>query len=311
MRDGQHNTPAERALNWIKANHQPGKGVRVHSGHAQSYPEVTGYIVPTLIEIEENEQASQLLQWLLRIQHADGAYGDPDEDRPHVFDTGQVLRGLLSGTRLPLSESTNLKLQRALGKTTEYLYGKMVEDGRQGFGTQYGVEGENPVSESVLLYVLPPLIEASRVLDLPHVAQAAQHCADFYVAQPYALQERTLTHFLAYELEALIDLGRKDVALSVLQQLQAEQQADGFVRGREGVKSCCSPGLVQLAICWMKVGNVEPALKALSWMEAHQEPSGGWRGSYGENASYFPDVELSWVPKYFLDACFLQQNLGF
>ena len=40
---------AARALSWIRANHLPGGGIRVESGHRYAYPEVTGYLVPTLL----------------------------------------------------------------------------------------------------------------------------------------------------------------------------------------------------------------------------------------------------------------------
>jgi malonyl-CoA O-methyltransferase len=107
---------------------------------------------------------------------------------------------------------------------------------------------------------------------------------------------------LAYELEALIDLGRAEIAMPVLERLRAEQRPDGAVPGTGGVQWVCAPGLAQLAVCWYKLGLWEPADLAMRWLEAHQESSGGFRGGYGENAWYFPDREPSWAAKFFLDA---------
>ena len=39
--------------------------------------------------------AQRSLDWLITIQRADGSFTDPDEGKPYLFDTGQVLRGLV------------------------------------------------------------------------------------------------------------------------------------------------------------------------------------------------------------------------
>src|SRR5262249_59965372 len=110
------------------------------------------------------------------------------------------------------------------------------------------------------------------------------------------------THFLAYELEALIDLGRPGHAVPVLERLRREQSEDGAVRGEGGASWVCSPGLAQLAICWYKLGEAESADRAVAWLEAHQQPSGGFLGCYGEGGTYFPTAGLSWAAKFYLDA---------
>lgn len=40
----------------------------------------------------------------------------------------------------------------------------------------------------------------------------------------------------------------------------------------------------------------------MKWLEAHQRPSGGFLGSVGRGASYFPDAEPAWGVKLYLDA---------
>jgi malonyl-CoA O-methyltransferase len=40
-----------------------------------------------------------------------------------------------------------------------------------------------------------------------------------------------------------------------------------------------------------------------------QNPSGGFFGSYGEGGRYFPAEEISWAPKYFIDAWLLRNGL--
>ncbi|MGH8584936.1 MAG: hypothetical protein ACREWE_01680 [Gammaproteobacteria bacterium] len=78
------------------------------SGWASSYPETTGYIVPTLIAyatLERNAEARRrartMLDWLVSIQLPSGGYQggcvDTDDRSPVTFNTGQILIGLAAG----------------------------------------------------------------------------------------------------------------------------------------------------------------------------------------------------------------------
>ena len=288
----RHSSFPARALKWIRAHENPTGGIRVHSGDADAYPEVTGYLVPTLLQYGERELATRLIRWLLCIQRADGSYPGPDDGKPYVFDTGQVLRGLLAAAEI------EPRAKNAARRAADYLCREMRDQGRGGFGNRYG----GTIPESVHLYVLPPLLQAADVFENPQYRLAAENCLEYYISHSDALRVGDLTHFLAYQLEALIDLGRADLAIPVLDELQKQQKNDGPVRGVGGAAWVCSPGLAQLAICWYKTGQWEAADKALAWVERHQQPGGGFLGSYGPRAGYFPNVEISWAAKFYLDA---------
>jgi len=285
-------TPAARALGWLRRSELATGGIRVHTAHANAYPEVTGYLIPTLLAYGERELARRCLQWLIAIQRAAGGFPDPDQGALRVFDTGQILRGLLAGLDLhPLARD-------AARRAADYVRDHMIEGGAGGFSAQYG--GEIP--ESVLLYVLPPLVDAAEILGDASYRTAAERCLDFYLRDPRCRRVDTLTHFLAYELEALIDLDRAEEARAVLEELERQQARDGSVRGVGGARWVCAPGLAQLAICWHKLDRPEPADRALAWLEARQRPSGGFFGSEGPGATYFANVEPSWAVKFYLDA---------
>jgi malonyl-CoA O-methyltransferase len=286
-----------RALGWIRRHESPGGGIFVDSSYREGYPEVTGYLVPTLLQYGERELATRLVRWLVSIQRGDGAFTDPNEGLPNVFDTGQVLRGLLAGTEI-VPQAVD-----AARRAADYLCAQMRDGGRGGFGPRYQngrYQGEIP--ETIHLYALPPLCHAATVFQDERYRTAAELCCAHYATHADALNLGTLTHYLAYELEALIDLGHADMAAPVLEKLRVEQRPDGAVPGTDGVQWVCAPGLAQLAVCWYKLGLPEPADRAVSWLEAHQELSGGFLGGYGEHAWYFPDREPSWAAKFFLDA---------
>jgi len=78
------------------------------TGWGASYPETTGYIVPTLIregrasqDAALLERARRILDWLVNIQMPSGAFrGGVTGDSagvPVTFNTGQILMGLAAG----------------------------------------------------------------------------------------------------------------------------------------------------------------------------------------------------------------------
>ncbi len=286
-----HLSPPAKALQWVQRHELPTGGVRVHSEHRCGYPEVTGYLVPTLLDYGERELARRLVHWLMCTQRADGGF-PCHNGTPYVFDTGQILRGLLAASDLVAGA---LDCAERAG---DYLCRQMPGEGREGFGNRYG--GVMP--ETVHLYVLPPLIAAAEKLHRPDFRSAAENCCRYYMHHPDFLKMTSLTHFQAYELEALIELNHAESARPTLDALQKLQAADGGLRGYQGVTWTCSTGLAQLAVCWYRMGDWEPADRGMLWLEQHQEPGGGFRGSYGAGAAYFPKEEISWAVKYYLDA---------
>lgn len=295
------NLPKTRAIEWIHAYENPKGGIYVSSGDYVSYPEVTGYLIPTLLDYSQKDLASRLAHWLVRTQRRDGSFPSPD-GFPHVFDTGQALRGLLAAVDfVPEARQSGKRAAR-------YLFDRMISDGAGGFDVDsvWVRRYHKSIPMSIHMYVLPVLRQAADIFQEPGYALAAANCVEYYVKSGGSLQVDTLTHFLAYELEALIDIGRDREAMPILQGLRRLQHDDGSIRGLGGVTWVCAPGMAQLACCWYKVGDRDPADKALRWLEEQQMPSGGFRGSYGENASYFPNVEIPWAAKFYLDAARLR-----
>lgn len=301
--DMRNLSPPRRAIEWLRANENPRGGIYADSSRAYVYPEVTGYVVPTLLQYGESELAIRLARWLLRVQRRDGSYASAIGES-NVFDTAQVLRGLLAvGDLLPGTLD-------ACRDAADYLYSRMVDGGSRGLAVNSAwiKRYSKTIPMSAHLYALPPLQRATKVLRKPEYRIAADRCVEYYLTHENALQISVLTHFLAYELEALIDLGRREAAIPALSVLRKLQRQDGSVRGMGGVTWICAPGLAQLAVCWYKVGDRTPADRAMNWLEEHQMPSGGFLGSYGSQATYFPDVEIPWAAKFYLDANLLREE---
>lgn len=87
----------KRALNWIRDNTIDGNGITVTSKERKIYPEVTGYYIPTLLQWGgERDLAISYANYLCGSQSESGAWYDSDGKDPYVFDSAQILKGLLA-----------------------------------------------------------------------------------------------------------------------------------------------------------------------------------------------------------------------
>ncbi|MEO7336046.1 MAG: hypothetical protein ABIV63_05625, partial [Caldimonas sp.] len=82
-------------------------GYSLRGGWRPSYPETSGYIATTFFRLARvrdasyGDRARRILGWLLRIQNDDGSFCNPRYGAEGiVFDTGQVLFGLVRGHEL-------------------------------------------------------------------------------------------------------------------------------------------------------------------------------------------------------------------
>lgn len=282
-----------KALNWIKNNTIPEQGIIVSSKRRVSYLEVTGYLTPTLIDAGEYNLAERYAEFLSYMQRPNGAFSGPD-GKEYVFDSGQALRGLVCA-----SQYWGRFKPFAL-KTADYIVSSIEEDGRM--PSIYGEE----IPEYVHVFILPALAETGKVFDKPEYLEAAKKSLVYYKNAPDVLNEYHLTHFLAYIIDGFIDMGESEFVRPVVKKIFSSQRKDGSIPAFPNVKWTCSTGIVQFAIIGYKLGIYEEADKAISYLCSIQNPSGGFYGSYGHGANYFPDEEISWANKFFIDAIHLK-----
>ncbi len=291
----------EAAVNWLVAHRIPESGIAITNSDPRPYPEVTGYLIPTLLRAGEIQLAITLADWLISIQSPDGGFHGTDGSE-HLFDTGQVLRGLLAVVGLVPGVETHIR------RAAEWLLGSCDEGGviRPFPGSAWSKIYSKRISENIHLYVLPPLLEAGRILDEHRYTECALKSLDYYLHKPDLLHFDFLTHFYGYVLEALVDLGRHDLARAGLEPVLQAQHPDGLIPAVPGAQWMCTPGSAQMAVVGYKLGLNEFANATMDRLLLFQMPSGGFLGSYGPGASYCANAEPSWACKYFLDACHLR-----
>lgn len=308
-----------KTLSWIVEHtiqEQCGKAIISDTRCSKGYPEVTGYYIPTLIRIGQRDLASDYVRWLLSIQKDDGSWYDTMDTSPYVFDTGQILKGLLA-IRHHWKDTTIL--DTAIRRGCDWILGQMQADGRIVTPNESAVGNKRICSEAIHLYCLSPLFEAAELMGVPEYSKAAAQSKAYYLKyyRNDISEWHILTHFYAYVMEALLDLGEVDLANTAMAKVAVYQRENGIVPAYPDVHWTCSTGLFQLALVWFRLGEADHANRAFDAAINLQNPSGGWYGSYaldpelGEDNDYFPDSEISWVVKYFFDALYYKNVMDF
>jgi malonyl-CoA O-methyltransferase len=302
FRPGAGNESAlNKAIQWVKANRIRGGGIAAHHRCDKATQEVTGYLIPSLLNAGEKQLAIDLAKWEASVQRPDGSFAAVYAD-PYTFDTAQVARGFLA-----VLEDVP-ELEPHLRRACDYVERQIDPAGKVQTPSldEWRLADGAIMSDYCNLYVLPPLLEAGRTLVEPKYVRAVERSLNYYTAKPdvadFKPESATFSHMFGYMMEALVDLGELSLARKGLAQAARVQRTDGSIPAYPGATWICSTGMAQLAIAWLKAGIADPALKAVSYLERIQHPSGGFYGSYGPGAIYFPAEEISWGVKFFIDA---------
>jgi malonyl-CoA O-methyltransferase len=299
----------DRAVAWVRANRLPGSGIRPHHKSSVETMEVTGYLIPTLKAVGETDLARELALWEASVQAPDGSFAAPGETVPYTFDSAQVIRGFLAMVdEVP-------SLEKNLRRACDWVAKQIRRDGRVTTPSfdAWKLDDGGTFTDYAHLYVLPPLAQAGEKLGVSAYSKAARKGMDYYRGKKdltdFKPEMGTLSHIFGYMMEALVEMGEDVLARKGLAQAAAIQRDNGAIPAFPGVEWVCSTGMAQLAVAWYKLGDRGPADRAMDYLVTLQNPSGGFFGSYGEGGRYFPAEEISWAPKYFIDAWLLRNGL--
>ncbi len=310
----------ERAWNWIRNNTIENKGIAVTSRRQLIYPEVTGYYIPSLLIWGERDLAVSYAKYLCGIQKQDGSWYDSEDKEPYVFDSAQILKGLIS-IREILPE-----VDECIIRGCDWILTNVQKDGRLITPSKdaWGND-DNFCSELIHIYCLTPLKDAGQIFNRKDYIEAVDKILAYYKRnrKEQILNFSLLSHFYAYVMEGLLDLGETDLVKEAMHNIESYQNLKGGIPGLRDVAWVCSTGMFQLALVWYKLGELEKGNRFFEYTCSLQNKSGGWFGSYpvskwktllGSNKQrpyYFPNEEISWANKYFLDALAYKEKLEF
>lgn len=297
-----------RALGWIEKYTVNNNGIAVESNQPDTiYPEVTGYYIPTLLKWGERQRAKNFADYLLTIQNEDGSWNEPSGQTSYTFDTGQILKGLWEFV------DKDEKYKTAFLKGCDWILTQQREDGSIATPdySWWALPFGKRVPESIHIYCLEPLKKAAAKYGIQKYNECVEKALNFYLAQDNLTDFDTLSHFHAYIIEGLIDIGEIERAQKAMGEVAKIQKKDGSVPAYAHVKFVCSTGLFQYAICWYKLGDKELGDKAFAYALSLQNESGGFFGTYGKKANYFEKGEIAWAVKYLLDALYYGQKCSY
>lgn len=314
LRQLDNTTIYKKAIQWIIDNSIDGEGITVSTSYRKSYPEVTGYYIPSLIKWGYQDLAKKYAKWLCKIQKEDGSWFDADDKNAYIFDSAQILKGLLS------SRDFLPEVEPFIIKGCEWILSRMNHEGRLITpSTEAWGNNRDMCDEIIHIYCLSPLYDAGKVYGKEEYIDKANKIKKFYLEtyREKIMNFSLLSHFYAYLMEALIDIGEIDMAKEAMSRIECFQEDNGIVPAYNNVHWICSTGLFQLALVWFRLGNINRGKRAFEYACKLQNPTGGWFGSYlnekysGEDNNYFPEEEISWANKYFLDALYYKEKLEF
>ena len=350
-----HRPHLEAALDWLSQAQDatPDDGfARGYSGvwHAHfrrrgwipSYPETTGYIIPTLYHAARTlgrpdlaARAERAARWEIAIQLPSGAVrggviGEPES--PAVFNTGQVIFGWLAAHE----ETKAAAFADAAARAARWLVSVQDADGhwRKG-GSRFaktGISLYNARTAWAVAEAGARLGEAAftyaAARNLRAVA-ARQHTNGWLPDCCLSDVERPLLHTLAYALRGLLEGGRVlgDERLIHHATLGAERLAgavrqDGWMAGRfradwsAAAEWSCLTGDAQMVNNWIRLSEItgdakwkDPVPRALRYLKTTQNRAGpdpgmrgGIKGSAPIGGGYNRYQTLNWATKYFADA---------
>lgn len=303
-----------KAISWIKNNSIEGEGIICNTNLRKSYPEVTGYYIPTLLRWGYRELVCSYAEWLCSVQKQDGSWYNTEDTAPYIFDTAQVLKGLLAIRAIMPQVDSNILAG------CEWIFSKMQADGRLITPVKDAWGSDCNVCDEVIhIYCLSPLYEAAEVFNKPEYRQKALKIWNYYKQNYYEkiMNFSLLSHFYAYLMEALQDIGELEMLKEAMRKMETFQKPSGAIPAYNNCDWVCSTGMFQLSLVWFRMGDIERGNRAFEYACKLQNKSGGWFGSYmsednpAECNTYIPTSEISWAVKFFLDALYYKNIAEF
>ncbi len=341
----------QAVLGWILRSLRPDGGVAAYysllTGYSESYPEVTGYLVPTLYDAYHStgdttaaDAAKNAIRWLLSLQMPSGAFpgglhGTPAEAQPSVFNTGQILQGLVRA----YAETQDPKILEHASAAGDWLAAVQNDA-----GSWSGPAAYQGVAHTYYSMVSWSLVELAAASHSPLHASAADRNIDWVLThlRPSGwfdginLQGHpTYLHFIAYVIQGVLEYGilrrRNDAiqasaqsARALLRKFETHKCLLGTYQPdfRGGKKFSCLTGNAQMSCIWLRLFEVtgdfrylNAALKMNDMLKqslptkGRHETVGGLAGSYPIWGAYQPLRFISWGSKFLADALLLEQRL--
>jgi hypothetical protein len=314
-------------------------GWSFEDGWLPSYPETTGYIIETMLAAgrvlsrpELFARAGRMIDWELSIQLPDGAFpGHFGEagSRPVIFNTGQIMHGMIAGFTQLQHEGCLAAAVRA----GHWLADQQDDDGcwrkfeHHDTPHVYNTRATWPLLATGLIAGESRLVQAARRnLDWALTQQTA---SGWFATNAFVPGKSPFTHTIAYAIRGFLESGVLlgderclAAALKAGRGIAAAQRADGWLAGtyKDGWVAdagyACLTGVAQMSLNWTRLAQAAGAddlrahaRSALAYLKTthrldHPDPAvrGGIAGSAPIWGDYSRFEYPNWAAKFFADA---------
>lgn len=335
-------------ISWMLRAQRADGGIAAYysllTGYSESYPEVTGYIIPTLYDFsrthhreDARKAAERATEWLLSIQLKSGAFAGGlhgEDNGPSVFNTGQILQGLVRGWK----ETGTSRIRDAALAAGDWLLNVQQADGSWAGEAAY--QGGAHTYYSMVAWALAQLEEQSGE---ERYGLAAERNMDWVLShlRPNGwidginLQGHpNYLHFVAYIIQGVLECALlrhrndaveaiKNPAWTLLRKFEKKKDLPGAFEHdfTTGHGFTCLTGNAQMSCVWLRLSEVTRDLRylnsALKMNELLKERlpergasgvRGGVSGSYPIWGAYQPFRYISWGCKFLADALSMEEH---
>ncbi|WP_084058567.1 prenyltransferase/squalene oxidase repeat-containing protein [Desulfacinum hydrothermale] len=320
-------------------------GWSFEDGWLPSYPETSGYLVETLLVaagvLNDTDlvcRAGEILDWELSLQQQDGAFpGHFGEagSRPVIFNTGQIVHGLLAG----YGHLERTDCLEAAVRACRWMVASQDGDGcwrrnvHNGVPHTYNTRAAWALARTGCVTGEKDLVRAAeKNLDW---ALGQQNSEGWFHANAFVPGRPPFTHTIAYAVRGLQEsgllLGRDRYVAAALRTstvLVSLQKKDGSLAGaydpqwRPRGRYVCLTGLAQIAIIWKRWvqtgldhdGRFAQAFhRALGYLKRRHRLTGSGgpedgavAGSYPLWGAYSRFEFPNWAAKFFADVLLMK-----
>ena len=271
------------ALDWIKKSEcKTGGSSAYYSpilGWSKAYPETTGYLIPTLLnsflitgDKSLEKMALRYGEWLIEIQNENGSwcsglYPNINSKRSDsIFNTGQILRGLISLWHHTKDYYWLDSSDKALRWLCNDLYNNKLwtkNDYRYNLTPSYYTYVFWPILEAAKVFNNKKIIDLSRSGLYEIVSRVQENgCFNHWSFEP---NKNAFTHTIAYTIRGIQESSRilsdkklsDSVSKTIEKIIRLSELKNGYLSGSFDDNWCtkvnyvCLTGNVQLAKCLM------------------------------------------------------------
>ena len=343
----------EAAVSWLKCAQDTTNDGGVSAGYSfsrgrlPSYPETTGYIIPTFIanyhffnKGEYLNRAVKMADWLVSIQLQGGAFQGSfisKSPKPIVFNTGQALQGLIRIYK----ETRQGKYFEASIKAARWLV--EVQDKKDGAWRKFTYNGIPHVYHTRVTWPLLELYELT--LNETYLKAATKNIEwalgnqeenGWFRNNAFDAKSAPFLHTIAYAIEGLLECAALmqnkawlEAAIKPAEVLLRKFEIQGILSGVYNDKwqsmagYRCLSGEAQMSVCWLRLFELtndgrylNAALKlndALKKLQNNGSKNrgikGGIKGSHPIWGSSSRFSYPNWAAKFFADALMLEEKL--